>query len=55
MGTKRPVIKAHGSSDEKAIFNAVRQAKKFTQGNVINAMQKELEALKQKEKANIEQ
>ncbi len=55
LGTKRPVIKAHGSSDEKAIFNAVRQAKKFTQGNVINAMQKELEALKQKEKANIEQ
>lgn len=26
LGVKKPVIKAHGSSDERAIFNAVRQA-----------------------------
>ncbi|MBQ7957492.1 MAG: phosphate acyltransferase PlsX [Clostridia bacterium] len=26
LGVKKPVIKAHGSSDERAIFNAIRQA-----------------------------
>lgn len=34
MGISAPVIKAHGSSDGKAFFNAVRQAKKCVEGNI---------------------
>lgn len=36
LGTKKPVIKGHGSSDAKAVYNAVVQAKKFVETNVIN-------------------
>ena len=35
LGTKKPVIKGHGSSDAKAVYNAVRQAKTFVETNVI--------------------
>ncbi|MGN0613648.1 MAG: phosphate acyltransferase PlsX [Porcipelethomonas sp.] len=35
MGISKPVIKAHGSSDAKAFYNAVRQAKKCVSGGVI--------------------
>ena len=34
LGVRKPVIKAHGSSDGTAFFNAVRQAKKCVDGNV---------------------
>ena len=36
LGTAKPVIKAHGSSDAKAFYNAVRQAKLFTETGVID-------------------
>ena len=29
LGTKKPVIKGHGSSDALAVFNAIKQAEKF--------------------------
>lgn len=35
LGTAKPVIKAHGSSDAKAFMNAARQAKEFIENNVI--------------------
>jgi len=35
LGVNKPVIKAHGSSDAIAIKNAVKQAKLFTENNVI--------------------
>lgn len=35
LGTAKPVIKAHGSSDATAFMNAVRQAKEFIENNVI--------------------
>jgi len=35
LGVSRPVIKAHGSSDANAFFNAIRQAKKCVDGNVV--------------------
>ena len=35
LGVRKPVIKAHGSSDSTAFFNAVRQAKKISEMNVI--------------------
>ena len=35
LGVRKTVIKAHGSSDAKAIKNAIRQAVKFTETGVI--------------------
>lgn len=35
LGVNGGVIKAHGSSDAKAIKNAIRQAIKFAEGNVV--------------------
>lgn len=36
LGVKGAVIKAHGSSNEEAIFNAIRQARKVINSGVIN-------------------
>ncbi len=38
LGVSKPVIKAHGSSDAKAIKNAIRQAIIFTEKNVISTI-----------------
>ena len=38
MGASKPVIKAHGSSDARAFFNAIRQAKDCVSGNMIEAI-----------------
>lgn len=38
LGTAKPVIKAHGSSDATAFKNAARQAKEFIENNVIQEM-----------------
>lgn len=38
LGVKQTVIKAHGSSDAKAIKNAIRQAVTFTETNVIKTI-----------------
>lgn len=38
LGTKKPVIKGHGSSDAVAAFNAIRQAKMFVSTDVINGI-----------------
>lgn len=43
MGVKKPVIKAHGSSDSTAFFNAVRQAQKCVEGKVIESIEKYVE------------
>ncbi len=40
LGAASPVIKAHGSSDAKAFFNAIRQAKLCVEGNMINEIAK---------------
>ncbi len=40
LGLAKPVIKAHGSSDAKAIKNAVKQAVSFVSANVIEEMTK---------------
>lgn len=42
LGTAKPVLKAHGSSDALAFKNAVRQAKDFVERNVIAEMEKVL-------------
>ncbi|WP_394232563.1 phosphate acyltransferase PlsX [Niallia oryzisoli] len=38
FGLKAPVIKAHGSSDATAIFNAVRQAHEMVEGQVVETI-----------------
>ncbi|OFS30112.1 phosphate acyltransferase PlsX [Abiotrophia sp. HMSC24B09] len=35
LGVKAPVIKAHGSSNEQAIFNAIRQARTIVESGII--------------------
>ncbi len=39
LGISKPVIKAHGSSDERAIRSAVRQAIRFVNAGVIQAIE----------------
>ena len=39
LGVRKPVIKAHGSSDGTAFFNAVRQAKKCAEVNVAGVIE----------------
>ncbi len=35
LGISKPVIKAHGNSDAKSMYNAVRQAKQFAESGII--------------------
>jgi len=42
LGVKKPVIKAHGNSDAKAIKNAVKQAIIFTETGVIETISENL-------------
>ncbi len=43
LGINKPVIKAHGSSDAKAFYNAIRQAKACVDGNVTRTIAESLE------------
>lgn len=47
LGTSKPVIKAHGSSNAKAFYNAIRQAYKFTETDVIGEVSKNLIKIKE--------
>lgn len=49
LGVRKPVIKAHGSSDAKAFFNAIRQAKKCVDGKVIESIENYVRILSEKE------
>lgn len=42
LGLKKPVIKAHGSSDALAIKNAIKQAKTFSNNKVIEIIESNL-------------
>ncbi len=46
LGTSKPVIKAHGSSDAKAFYNAIRQAYQFTSSGAIDEMAKVIQEVK---------
>ena len=41
LGVKRPVVKAHGSSDEKLFYYTIKQAERFAQNNVVDVMSQE--------------
>lgn len=42
LGLKKPVIKAHGSSDSLAIKNAIKQVKTFVENDVINLIEADI-------------
>lgn len=46
LGTRHAVIKAHGSSNAKAFYNAVRQAKLFIESNAISEISESLAQMK---------
>ena len=54
LGTSKPVIKAHGSSDARAFKNAVRQAKEFIENNVIEEITSSLSRTENDEAASNE-
>ncbi|MDR1773445.1 MAG: phosphate acyltransferase PlsX [Clostridioides sp.] len=49
LGVAGGVIKAHGSSDSKAIKNAINQGIKFAEGNVVEEIEKFAKSLKKEE------
>lgn len=52
LGCKKPVIKGHGSSDAKAVFNAIRQAKQFVETDVISSITENLTKIDMEEVEN---
>lgn len=50
LGVRKPVIKAHGSSDAMAFFNAVRQAKRCVEANVTGEIESYVASLSDSEK-----
>lgn len=49
LGVKGAVIKAHGSSDAKAIKNAIRQAKSFIENSVVEKIESEIKKIDDKD------
>ena len=47
LGIKKPVIKAHGSSDALAFRNAVKQAMTAAEGNFTSQLEQSLTAMKE--------
>ena len=52
LGIKKPVIKAHGSSDEVAFYNAVRQAMDAAENDFSVELEQSLQLLSVKESAD---
>lgn len=50
LGISKPVIKAHGSSNAKAIFGAIRQAMDFAGSGIISDITDSIEYMKQDSK-----
>lgn len=50
LGTAKPVIKAHGSSDAKAFKNAIRQAKFCVERDICQSIEQGVARLKSEEK-----
>lgn len=48
LGISKPVIKAHGSSDARAICNAILRAGEYAQSGFIESVQKDIEQMKVK-------
>ncbi|MCM3569098.1 phosphate acyltransferase PlsX [Neobacillus mesonae] len=48
FGLKAPVIKAHGSSNARALYSAVRQTREMAANNVVGQIKQTIEETKQK-------
>lgn len=46
LGISKPVIKAHGSSDARAFFSAIRQAKECVEAGFIEKVKENIDAVK---------
>lgn len=49
FGLQAPVVKAHGSSDARAIYNTIRQAAMMVENDIVNVMK---QAILESQKAN---
>ena len=47
LGVKKPVVKAHGSSDEMLFYYTLKQAEEFAKGGSVNQMVEEFEKIKE--------
>jgi glycerol-3-phosphate acyltransferase PlsX len=45
LGIKKPVIKAHGSSDENLFYYTIKQAEEYAQSGANDIMIKEFEKI----------
>ena len=52
LGVAKPVIKAHGSSDARAIKNAIRQAIDYSKTGIIYDIANNISAEAEKKKAS---
>ena len=48
VGISKPVIKAHGSSDERSFFAAIRQAVAFVNADIIREITEHIDDMKLK-------
>ena len=48
LGVKKPVVKAHGSSDEYLFYFTIKQAENFVKSNAVEKMKTEFEKLNNK-------
>ena len=46
LGVKKPVVKAHGSSDEYLFYFTIKQAEKFAESKAVEILKEEFEKLK---------
>lgn len=46
LGVKKPVVKAHGSSDDYLFYFTIKQAERFAQSGAVEIMKEEFEKLK---------
>ena len=48
LGVKKPVVKAHGSSDEYLFYFTIKQAEQFVKNKAVEKMKEEFENLEKK-------
>ena len=49
LGVKKPVVKAHGSSDEYLFYFTIKQAEKFAESKAVDIIKEEFEKVQDKE------
>ena len=52
LGVKKPVVKAHGSSDEYLFYFTIKQAEQFVKNKAVDKMIEEFEKIKENEPQN---